>query len=62
MIGNFHARRESTFEMSRQLRIEYPGAFYHVTSRGNRGQLIFEDDRDRLKFLEYIGEAHEKAD
>ena len=37
--------------MARALRIEYPGAVYHVTSRGDRGERIFEDDRDRQMFL-----------
>jgi len=38
--------------MARSLRIEYPGALYHVTSRGDRQEAIFEDDADRHKFLE----------
>ena len=37
--------------MSRPLRIEFPGAFYHVTSRGNARQKIHSDDRDRAQFL-----------
>jgi putative transposase len=37
--------------MARPLRIEYPGAFYHITSRGNAGNDIFLDDADRLRFL-----------
>lgn len=36
--------------MSRPLRIEYPGALYHVTSRGNARQDIVDDDRDRLQW------------
>lgn len=40
--------------MARPLRIEYPGAFYHVINRGNGGEHIFISDRDREKFLEYI--------
>ena len=43
--------------MARALRVEYPGALYHVTSRGNRRQRIFEDDRDREHFLALVGEA-----
>ncbi len=38
--------------MSRPLRIEYPGAFYHVTSRGNERKAIFKSRRDHEKFLE----------
>jgi hypothetical protein len=37
--------------MARPLRIEYLGAFYHITSRGNAWQDIFLDDADRQRFL-----------
>jgi putative transposase len=37
--------------MARPLRIEYPGAIYHVTSRGNARQSIYQDDKDRQRFL-----------
>ena len=37
--------------MARPLRIEYPGAFYHVTARGNEQKDIFKSQRDREKFL-----------
>ena len=37
--------------MARPLRIEYSGALYHVTSRGDRQEAIFDDDRDRTAFL-----------
>ncbi|NWF91544.1 MAG: transposase [Syntrophaceae bacterium] len=37
--------------MARPLRIEYPGAVYHVTSRGNGRNRIFRDDQDREIFL-----------
>jgi putative transposase len=43
--------------MARPLRIEFPGAVYHVTSRGDRRELIFEDDRDRDGFLGVLGQA-----
>jgi len=33
--------------MPRQLRIEYEGAIYHVMSRGDRREPIFEDNEDR---------------
>lgn len=39
--------------MGRPLRIEYPGAFYHVTSRGNEQKNIFKSDKDREKFISY---------
>jgi REP element-mobilizing transposase RayT len=41
--------------MSRPLRLEFPNALYHVTSRGDRRENIFEDDDDRLRFLEILG-------
>jgi REP element-mobilizing transposase RayT len=47
--------------MARPLRIQYPGAVYHVMARGNHGQGIFQDDRDRQCFLETLGEACEKT-
>ena len=43
--------------MTRPLRIEYPGALYHVTTRGNRKAPIYRDDSDRLVWLETLGEV-----
>lgn len=43
--------------MARPLRIEYEGAVYHVTSRGNARQKIYLDDEDRHAFLEILGGA-----
>ena len=43
--------------MARPLRIEYPGAYYHVSTRGNERKAIFRDDRDREKLLELLGRA-----
>ncbi len=40
--------------MARPLRIQYPGAVYHVTCRGNERQAIFKDDDDRKRFLQYL--------
>jgi putative transposase len=40
--------------MTRPLRIEYAGAIYHVTSRGNARQDIYLDDEDRLRFLRVV--------
>lgn len=37
--------------MTRPLRLEYPGAVYHVTSRGNARADIYLDDADRAEFL-----------
>jgi REP element-mobilizing transposase RayT len=41
--------------MARPLRIEYPGAVYHVTSRGDARRKIFMDDSDRQQFLNILG-------
>ena len=46
--------------MARALRIIYPGAFYHVTSRGNEKKDIFKSRRNREKFLEYLASATER--
>jgi len=46
--------------MARPLRIEYPGAFYHVTSRGNERKDVFKSQRDREKFIEYLASATER--
>lgn len=43
--------------MARPLRIEFPGAFYHLTERGDRREAIYEDDADRLVFLDLVAEV-----
>jgi len=43
--------------MARSIRIEFPGAFYHVLARGNRRDAIFLDDEDRRYFLKVLSEA-----
>jgi len=40
--------------MSRPLRIEYEGALYHITARGNERKLIFRSINDRERFLEML--------
>ena len=40
--------------MARQLRIQYPGAYYHVTCRGNERQRIYRDEPDYQVFLEKL--------
>lgn len=47
--------------MARKLRVEYPGAIYHVMNRGDRRELIFKDDADRRRFVETLGEACAKT-
>lgn len=46
--------------MARPLRIEYPHAVYHITSRGNEKKDIFIDDKDRLIFFEILNNVREK--
>ncbi len=48
--------------MVRPLRIEYPGAVYHVTSRGDRREPIAKDDIDRATFLSIAGQALQRFD
>jgi len=43
--------------MARPIRLEFPGAIYHVTTRGNDGADIYLDDQDRLQFLTILGEV-----
>ncbi|MDA3913807.1 transposase [Oleiagrimonas sp.] len=41
--------------MARPLRLEFAGALYHVTARGDRRESIYEDDTDRRDFLQVLG-------
>ena len=43
--------------MARKLRVQCPGAICHVMNRGDRREAIFEDDQDRERFLETLGEV-----
>jgi REP element-mobilizing transposase RayT len=43
--------------MSRPLRVEFPGALYHVTSRGDRREAIYLDDADRQQWLTLFGQV-----
>jgi putative transposase len=47
--------------MPRQVRIEYPGAMYHVTARGDRREGIFADERDRETLLRILAQACDKT-
>jgi putative transposase len=48
--------------MARPLRIEFPGAIYHVTSRGDRRESIFEDGEDRRTLLTVLAQAIARFD
>jgi putative transposase len=54
LVNPEHSKEEA---MARPLRIEYPSAFYHVTSRGNDQKDIFKSQKDREKFLSYLESA-----
>lgn len=43
--------------MSRPLRIEFAGALYHVTTRGNGKKVIYRDDQDRKGYLAVLSEV-----
>ncbi len=46
--------------MARPLRIEFAGAFYHITARGNERKDIFKSISDRDRFLSYLESATER--
>jgi REP element-mobilizing transposase RayT len=43
--------------MARPIRLEFSGAIYHVTTRGDEGSDVFADDQDRLQFLAVLSEV-----
>ena len=47
--------------MARKLRVQYPGAIYHVMNRGDRREPIFRDEEDHRRLLETLGEACAKT-
>jgi putative transposase len=47
--------------MPRQIRIEFPGATYHVMCRGDRGEAIFRDDGDRKMMLATLAQTVKKT-
>jgi len=46
--------------VARPHRIQYPGALYHITSRGNEIKKIYLDDSERKKFLEILEDYHNR--
>jgi putative transposase len=59
-IDTSMARRAGLI-MPRPLRIQYPGARYHVMSRGDGRDAIFRDPRDRHEFLRTLGQTCRKT-
>jgi putative transposase len=47
--------------MPRHARLDVPGALHHVMVRGANQSAIFEDERDRARFLERLGEKVTEA-
>jgi len=46
--------------MARKPRIEFEGGFYHVITRGNQRQKVFLDERDFLKYLEFLSDYKDR--
>jgi putative transposase len=46
--------------VTRPLRIEYAGAVYHVTSRGNEKKAVFKGDEDRIRFLNTLHHVNKR--
>ncbi|ROO26491.1 toxin RelE [Salinisphaera orenii MK-B5] len=46
--------------MARPLRLEFAGALYHVTARGDRREPIYEDDEDRQAFLDVLADVADR--
>jgi putative transposase len=43
--------------MSRPLRIQYPNAWYHVMTKGRRGDIVFLEEKDYLDFINLLKEV-----
>ena len=48
--------------MARPIRIEYEGAVYHVTLRGNERKSIFKTDADRERFIRALSDSVDRFD
>ena len=46
--------------MSRKLRVWHPGDIFHITSRGNRHAILFCDDRDRQRYMNFLQESRDR--
>jgi REP element-mobilizing transposase RayT len=43
--------------MARPLRLQYPGAWYHIMNRGKNGETIFQEEADYLAFIDLLKES-----
>jgi putative transposase len=48
--------------MARKLRVEYPGAIYHIMNRGDRREAIVLDEFDRHRFIGTLSQVCAKTD
>jgi len=48
--------------MARALRLQFEHATYHICARGNRRNVIFSDDKDRLRFLGLMQQSLRRYD
>ena len=62
MVLTTPAAGDELVRMARKLRIQYPGAIYHCTSRGNQRAEIFKNNKDRELFMDTLAEACAKTD
>ena len=51
----------SLWVVARKLRVQYPGAIYHVLNRGDRREPIFRTDQDRVLFVDTLAETCQKT-
>ena len=54
--------RNYYWSMARPLRIEFSGGLYHVTSRGDRREVIYLSDADRQYWLDLLGDVCNRHD
>ncbi|MHC1769240.1 MAG: hypothetical protein AB9869_33990 [Verrucomicrobiia bacterium] len=47
--------------MARLLRVQFPGAIYHVSARGNERRLMFRNDVERARFLVQLAESNDDS-
>jgi putative transposase len=48
--------------MARKPRVHFPGALYHVISRGNQRPKIFRSDRERSHYLDLLSHYQQRYD
>lgn len=56
-LASYHSLCHGFNIMTRPIRIEFPNALYHVTARGDRREDVFDDDEDRVPFLDTLAQV-----